>query len=60
MDSNTYNLGPLVMPAANFAGSLDRPSDVILGPIVGVTAAMVPAKKHTGQIWIMTLIPLKV
>ena len=28
MDSITNNFGPLVVPAANFAGPLDRPSDV--------------------------------
>ena len=28
MDSSTYNFGPLVVPAANFAGPLDGPSDV--------------------------------
>ena len=28
MDSTTYNFGPIVVPAANFAGLLDRPSDV--------------------------------
>ena len=31
MDSTTYNLGPLVVPAANFAGPLDGPSDVNIG-----------------------------
>ena len=28
MDSITYNFGPLVVPAANFAGPLDGPIDV--------------------------------
>ena len=28
MDSMTYNFGPLVVPAANFANPLDGPSDV--------------------------------
>ena len=28
MHSTTYNFGPLVVPAANFAGLLDGPSDV--------------------------------
>ena len=28
MDSTTNNFGPLVVPAANFAGPLDGPSDV--------------------------------
>ena len=28
MDSTTYNFRPLVVPAANFAGLLDGPSDV--------------------------------
>ena len=37
MDSTTYNFGPLVVLAANFAGPFD-------GPRVGVTAALVPAK----------------
>ena len=28
MDSTTHNFGPLVVPAANFAGPLDRPRNV--------------------------------
>ena len=28
MDSTTYNFGPLVVTAANFAGPLDGPRDV--------------------------------
>ena len=28
MHSTTYNFGPLVVPAANFSGPLDGPSDV--------------------------------
>ena len=43
MDITTYNFGPLVVPVANFAGPLDGPSDVNIGPLSGVTAAMVPA-----------------
>ena len=44
MDSTTYNFGPLVVAATNFAGPLDGPRDVNIRTAVGVTAAMVPAK----------------